>query len=60
MPQLYTLEEAKRVLATDLCASDGHDYEVQERREAHEPRSVICNRCGSRWMVDNPLTRNGR
>jgi hypothetical protein len=55
--KLYTLEEAKNVLANGTCAQIGHDLEIiVDDKQA--PVAVICPRCGGGWaVVKNPVER---
>lgn len=48
--KLYTLEEAKNILAAGTCTQIGHDLEIVVDNTA-APAAVVCPRCGEAWAV---------
>ena len=49
--QLYTLDEAKRLLAEDACHRIGHDLETFTVDKSVDPVAITCTRCGKGWAV---------
>lgn len=51
----YTLDEARQVLASEECRSNGHDWDVITERTfadpAGTPLEVICTNCHERHAV---------
>ena len=53
----YTLIEARRILARQECAHDGHDWDIVTAYGASLPTGLVCARCGFVCKVepaDNP------
>lgn len=48
--QRFTLDEARKVIARQACAMQGHDFEVLTELGGG-PRTVFCRRCGLSWPV---------
>lgn len=48
--RLYTLEQAKKIIADSTCRSIGHDLDIVKIDEL-EPVNLICSRCGRVWAV---------
>lgn len=49
----FTLEEARRELARQRCATYGHSYDV-ETCIAGYPVAITCSDCGGSWVVEAP------
>ena len=48
MPEMYTLEEAQKILAKRECLAFGHELGVVTTGDGDTP-TVFCERCGDRW-----------
>jgi hypothetical protein len=48
---LYTLDEAKRLLAVGTCLRIGHDLEIFVVDKSIDPVAITCTRCGEGWAV---------
>jgi hypothetical protein len=49
---LYTLKQAKQVLATQECAIHGHSWDIIEKQMEAIPVCILCSRCGVSFNID--------
>lgn len=47
--QRYSLDEARRILAREVCALHGHSWDIIETDAG--PEAILCSNCGVSYKI---------